>query len=338
MTTTDAVPRAPCPNPRCKCPDCTCGEQCTCMVSTEVVCDPCVAFKKSKEAEAGARNAASEDTVDTGTVRSAETAEEALFGTDDEEDVEDAEDEAEAPPTTVPVIDKYVSMEGLYHGLGELSLEDIPKRKELYDLLISDFPTKRGKASSTFERLSKNDRRMTLVYGEISFNSFAFTMEKIKNQYGGLSKPGGIFYDIGHGTGKPAMAAALCHDFDEVKGIEILNGLYDISLALKQAWNDVVTPLVPERKANTKITFIHGDATVLDWSDATCCFANSTCFDDDLMKILALKADALPTGTFFITFTKRLPSEKWEVLEQESHPQSWGPATIYIHQKRPSYA
>ena len=72
---------------------------------------------------------------------------------------------------------------------------------------------------------------------------------------------------------------------------------------------------------------------MLDWSDATCVFANSTCFDDNLMKRLAEKADACPIGTFFITFTRKLPSDNWEVLEHESHPMSWGHATVFIHKK-----
>ena len=40
-----------CPNQLCKCPDCTCGDGCTCGVSVEVVCDPCVAFKARMVAE-----------------------------------------------------------------------------------------------------------------------------------------------------------------------------------------------------------------------------------------------------------------------------------------------
>lgn len=34
-----------CPNMQCKCPDCTCGDGCTCNISPEVVCDPCKEFK-----------------------------------------------------------------------------------------------------------------------------------------------------------------------------------------------------------------------------------------------------------------------------------------------------
>ena len=43
------------------------------------------------------------------------------------------------------------------------------------------------------------------MYGEISFESFGIAFEKIKKRYGGL-KPGGHFYDLGSGTGKPVRS------------------------------------------------------------------------------------------------------------------------------------
>lgn len=59
-----------------------------------------------------------------------------------------------------------------------------------------------------------------------------------------------------------------------------------------------------------EVEFFLGDAldmNVCDWSDATVVFANSTCFDDALMRRLASAATALKKGTIFITLTKRLP-------------------------------
>eukprot|EP01050_Picozoa_sp_SAG11_P015754 SAG11_NODE_2079_length_3855_cov_1.533280_2_plen_113_part_00 len=47
-----------CPNPKCMCRECTCGEGCTCNVSQEVTCDPCIEFKASKMAAAAAVAAA----------------------------------------------------------------------------------------------------------------------------------------------------------------------------------------------------------------------------------------------------------------------------------------
>lgn len=38
---------------------------------------------------------------------------------------------------------------------------------------------------------------------------------------------GGIFIDLGSGTGKAMLAAALTHKFDKVEGIECIKALYD---------------------------------------------------------------------------------------------------------------
>ena len=53
------------------------------------------------------------------------------------------------------------------------------------------------------------------------------------------------------------------------------------------------------------------------------------------MQALASRADNMKPGSFFITFTKRLPSPKWEILEHESHRMSWGAATVYIQRRKP---
>ena len=45
MATKESTPK--CPNLLCKCPDCTCGDGCTCNISMEVACDPCNEFKAS---------------------------------------------------------------------------------------------------------------------------------------------------------------------------------------------------------------------------------------------------------------------------------------------------
>jgi hypothetical protein len=66
-------------------------------------------------------------------------------------------------------------------------------------------------------------------------------------------------------------------------------------------------------------------------------FANSTCYDEPLMERLAAVADCMPDGAFFITFTRRLPSIHWEVLDKQRQVMSWGDATVFIHKKRPPF-
>ena len=41
-----------------------------------------------------------------------------------------------------------------------------------------------------------------------------------------------------------------------------------------------------------------------DWSDGDVVFANSTCFDDELMMDMSKKAEKLKAGALIVTFTK----------------------------------
>lgn len=41
-----------------------------------------------------------------------------------------------------------------------------------------------------------------------------------------------------------------------------------------------------------------------DWSDGDVVFANSTCFDDELMMDMSKKAERLKAGAIIVTFTK----------------------------------
>ena len=75
---------------------------------------------------------------------------------------------------------------------------------------------------------NSNTEAKQFTYGELEFASFAETFYNIENNYGGI--PEGTFYDLGSGTGKGCLAAALLHpSFEECIGLELLGGLYDVS-------------------------------------------------------------------------------------------------------------
>lgn len=46
-----------------------------------------------------------------------------------------------------------------------------------------------------------------------------------------------------------------------------------------------------------EVELVHGSILEVDWSDGDVVLANSTCFEDDLMKALAHKAAELKPGT-----------------------------------------
>lgn len=105
-----------------------------------------------------------------------------------------------------------------------------------------------AKAASKRERDEKDLKQMNLVYGEITFESLAIVIEKIKKRYGrpyvGTSGNLGVlqqsysgkFYDLGSGSGKICIAAAILHNFEFCCGIELLEGLFSMSIDLNAAY------------------------------------------------------------------------------------------------------
>jgi hypothetical protein len=65
----------------------------------------------------------------------------------------------------------------------------------------------------------------SLIYGEVEFASFSKVLRKIS------PAPGGVFYDLGSGTGRAVFVARFLHDFKECKGIELLEGLHSVAVA-----------------------------------------------------------------------------------------------------------
>eukprot|EP01041_Mallomonas_annulata_P007713 gene7713-15783_t len=200
--------------------------------------------------------------------------------------------------------------------------------EKLFQVLYEDFPITYGKAVSRKEREDNEYTSATLVYGEINFNPFAMVFQKLYRY--GLSADGGKFVDIGCGTGKPVFAAALLHDFDYCVGIEILEGLHGVCRKVLSQWRKNIRHRCSRTKFDMNISFIHGDAIHINWSDADVVFVNSTCFDETLMIKLAICAKTLRKGSFFISTTRRLPSPEFEILDMSRMPETWGVATYGV--------
>jgi hypothetical protein len=104
-----------------------------------------------------------------------------------------------------------------------------------------------------------------------------------------------------------------------------MKDVYDAKFPAERASNPHLFPNCPV------VEFKLGSFLDVDWSDATFFFANSTCFEPDLMQQIAEKP--FPVGHYAITLTKALPSEKWEELSSFRRPMSWGEATVFIQRR-----
>ena len=146
-------------------------------------------------------------------------------------------------------------------------------------------------------------------------------MFEIKEVKEAFVSPGGVFVDLGSGQGKGTLAAALVHDFDEVIGIEFLEGLYQKSLELKALYDDMYPKYIQEQGDDTRkvpeMKFIHGDLTLYDWSNADLVFANSTCFKWKMMQKVLETSEKMKQGTFLI-LTRKLPeNESFELIYEK---------------------
>jgi len=164
-------------------------------------------------------------------------------------------------------------------------------------------------------------------------------------------KPGGIFYDVGSGSGRGIFAACVLHEWKKAQGIELLSGLYTVSNEVLNYYNQHMR--YENSTANTKpkekkkqddqelpfyydaveISFVNADLRKYDWSDGDVIFANSTCFDEKLMEDLSACCERLKKGTYVISLTKKIKSDHFQCLESKQYHMSWGYATVHTQIK-----
>jgi len=199
----------------------------------------------------------------------------------------------------------------------------------LYTELFAECSLETGKHLSKAEREQNQLTDVkSLIYGEVDFHSFARVLRKIN------PKPGCVFYDLGSGTAKAVFVARFMHDFSATLGIEILGSLDTAAQVVVERFNGggfrpMLNTAFSQDVKCMKGSFLND----CPWDDGDVIFANSTCFDDELMEGMSREAGKLKPGAFFITFTKGLSSEKFEVLERKRYKMSWGPATVFIHRR-----
>ena len=167
-----------------------------------------------------------------------------------------------------------------------------------------------------------------LTYGEIAWNSFAEIMAEV-NARGHFK----TFYDLGSGTGKPVIAAALLGNFQTVLGIELVDELYH---AAKQAlfhFNKKIRPLLLPERRNTTVDFIHGNMFEHHWGEADVIFIQTTCVGDNLMAALEERFQHLHKGSLVITTSCALTSTQFRIIFSKKVPFGWGLATVIIQEK-----
>ncbi len=176
------------------------------------------------------------------------------------------------------------------------------------------------------ERLKINDT--SFIYGEISSESFTEALAIAQPQ------AGNIIYDLGSGTGKAVIYAALIYDWKKCVGIEFLPGLCQVSQALLNNFLCMKEIHQHFSHKHFPIKFIQGDFLNVDFSDADIIYLNATTLNPVLWDKLTKKLNELKQGARVILSTKKLEESYFEKIHQALYPMSWGDCTVFIYQKK----
>lgn len=211
--------------------------------------------------------------------------------------------------------------------------------KHMWKYLFSPFSTRECEKISKTERESfkQNETSTSLVYGEVKFSAIAAILHK-----SGVSFPsGGCFVDLGSGSGRVVFAARLLHNFEKLRGIEILEGLHEAAVTVQQRFQTLapilgknLRHLLPANAVPSSMQFIRASFLESDWSDGDVVFANSTCFSDSLMHAISVQSKQLKEGAYIAVLTKPLRARHLKRITSFRHQASWGPATIHIYRRK----
>lgn len=199
----------------------------------------------------------------------------------------------------------------------------------MYDEAFALMTTAEARKLSQLGRETNDNSRGDLTYGEVTFPTLA------KILCVGLPKFGielkGTFYDLGSGSGRGVIAAALLGNFDNLRGVELVKELHKAAVGVKRVYESKVQPQFGTALREQKINFQQGDFLKSDWSDGDVIFINSTCFSQVLVSRITKMGAGLKPGACIITLTHTLNSPYFEVLESSKYKFTWGEATVHIH-------
>lgn len=236
-------------------------------------------------------------------------------------------------PSTMPVLTALADC-----GQPLVDLHTLTRPEDVFSALYSHYTSEQTYSISLQERKYINADKTnplykanSLTYGEIN------DVQCLRHVFGYLEEHQlmsresreSVFYDLGSGSGRVVIAAALLFPFARCCGIEILTSLHGIAEMIKDEYQRFF--------ASPVIEVYHGSITDLalkDWTDGDIIYVNSVCFSNELFAETAQHASKMKIGSIMITLAQPLPkSSGFKLLHETREQMSWGEADFLIQQK-----
>ena len=109
------------------------------------------------------------------------------------------------------------------------------------------------------------------MYGEVEYDPFLKILQRVRPRG---TPVGGLFYDLGSGSGRPVFIAGLHFDFDACIGVEMLGGLHEEAKAVQKDYEQRYYSMLHPDGKYARIQFVHMDIMEFDWSDGGKCAFN----------------------------------------------------------------
>ena len=232
------------------------------------------------------------------------------------------------------------------------------KKKDMDVLLLPEKEKLKKRVSKTFKycsalrakrvsqrwRTDNGDENRELAYGEVDPVEFGMLIHRIRGIYAhSAAQPPAknVFYDVGSGAGKAAMAALLAVPLQEICGVETIDDLFKVSEDIKKRYETKVLPgmskLERDLREKTTIKFISGNGldTAVDWPRGTIVLFHATCFSSESLRVFADHTEFMEPGSVVITITKPLVTtrSKWAMLFEDTIDLAWGTARLFVYEK-----
>lgn len=207
---------------------------------------------------------------------------------------------------------------------------DVAREKALFAHLYAEHPTSSTASKSLTERknggnsMTKGMKPGVLTYGEVvDMQLLHAVLECLQDRQLLNEANSDCFYDLGSGSGRMVIAAALTKVFQACIGVEILTSLHEIACEVLQGY----LTLQADDPSYPTVQFYHNDLFDLcshDWTRGGVLYINSTCFDDEMMARLgALAAERLRAGSIVITLSTSFEKHGFQVIHEIRHEMSW---------------
>eukprot|EP01032_Pedospumella_encystans_P011981 gene11981-13895_t len=198
--------------------------------------------------------------------------------------------------------------------------------QDRFDLVYENISNETAcKASLQDRNDMKVNKDFTLTYGELdTMEPIWKLLHKVNTEFADQveihsSARKQKFYDLGAGSGRPVVAAALSLQQQILSrqdgstpytciGVELLPGLFELSLQAQKEYQAIMTKDGADSTV-CPLEFYLGsifDLSVCDWTDGDIVFVNSTCFDVSMLLKVYNIAEKLRVGAVMITLSRSL--------------------------------